>query len=282
MSLYGLEEKRMHKKGSRVVWGATPAGTIWGGGAKPGTKDFFENVLEKRFAHEVPWLSSLVPFDSFNKMKVLELGCGAGYDAYFFCKNGADYTGIDIALENVERTKRHLSFYGYTPNVIEGDAEELPFEDEIFDLVYSNGVLHHTPDINKAFCESHRVLKSGGVFYIIVYHRNSIFYWITLFLFDHCLRLGFMKRGFKERLSMIEYTTSHELPLVNVYTRRYLKKLLRHSRFAIKSLWVRKLVKEDLPAIPILARLWRFIPQPWLDFLGKRFGWYLIAKAEKI
>lgn len=275
-------EKVMHKESSKVVWGTTPAGTLWGGGARLCTKEFFENVLDKRFTYEIPWLLQLVSFASFNKRKVLELGYGAGYDAYQFCRVGADYVGIDIARENAERVKRYLGFYGYAPQVIQGDVENLPFEDERFDLVYSNGVLHHTPDIKKSFYESHRVLKNGGEFFIIVYHRNSIFYWIALFLFEHILRLGFMKRGFKERLSMIEYTTSQELPLVNVYTRRGLKKMLRNSGFTVESLWVRKLVKEDLPAIPLFARLWRFIPRPWLDIIGRYFGWYLIVKAKKV
>lgn len=272
----------MHKESSKVVWGTTPAGTIWGGGARPGTKEFFENVLDKRFTYEIPWLLQLVSFTSFNKRKVLELGCGAGYDAYQFFRVGADYVGIDIAPENAERVKRYLGFYGYAPKVIQGDVENLPFEDESFEVIFSIGVLHHTPDIAKSICEAHRVLRPKGEFYVILYHKNSIFYWITLLLFDHCLGLGFTKRGFRERLSMIEYTTSQELPLVNVYTRRGLKKMLRNSGFALESLWVRKLVKEDLPAIPLFARLWRFIPRPWLDIIGRYFGWYLIVKAKKV
>lgn len=104
---------------------------------------------------------------------------------------------------------------------------------------------------------------------------------VPVFIFDHVLRLGFLKRSLKERRSMIEYTTSKELPLVNVYSCRNLKKLLEKSGFTIKSLWVRKLVNEDLPALPLVGRLWRFIPQRWLDFVGKAFGWYVIAKARK-
>jgi ubiquinone/menaquinone biosynthesis C-methylase UbiE len=272
----------VNKEFSKNVWGATPAGTTFGGGAEPGTKVVFENVLNKRFSYEMPWLVELILFPSFSGKRVLELGCGAGYDAYQFCRNGADYTGIDIAPENPERVKKYLSFYGYAPKLTEGDAENLPFEDESFEVVFSNGVLHHTPDIEKSLDEAHPVLGHHGEFYVIVYHKNSIFYWIALLLYDHLLRLGFIKRGFKERLSMIEYTTSNELPLVNVYTRRGLKRMLRKSGFAVESIWVRKLVKEDLPAIPFMGRLWRYIPQPWLDFVGRYLGWYVIAKAIKV
>lgn len=237
--------------------------------------------MKPRNEYEIPWLFEIVHFKSFRNKKVLELGCGAGYDAYEICSKGADYTGIDIAPENVVRTKKHLEFYGYMPTVIEGDAEDLEFDDESFDVVFSNGVLHHTPNIEKGFREAYRVLKNGGEFWVILYHRDSIFYWISLLLVEHYLKFGFMGKSFKKRLSMIEYTTSSELPLVNVYSRKEMKKMFSNSGFTVKSIWIRKLVKEDLPAIPIVGELWRFIPQRWLDFVGKRFGWYMIAKATK-
>ena len=70
--------------------------------------------------------------------------------------------------------------YGLHPDVQEADAEALPFSDASFDMVYSNGVLHHVPDIAKAIREVFRVLKPGGIVYLLLYHRNSIFYRFTL------------------------------------------------------------------------------------------------------
>ncbi len=87
------------------------------------------------------------------------MGCGAGFDAYRFMDSGARYTGVDITPENIERTKTHLGFYGFSPTVVQADAEHLPFSDATFDIVFSNGVLHHTPDMRAAFAEAFRVLK---------------------------------------------------------------------------------------------------------------------------
>lgn len=210
------------------------------------------------------------------------MGCGAGYDAYESCRNGTHYVGIDITPENPERTRKHLGFYGYTPQVITGDAENLPFKTESFEILFSVGVLHHTPDIKKSFLEAFRVLKGGGEFWIVVYHKNSIFYRIHLFLFNHVFQLGFLKRSLKERLSMIEFTTSNVRPLVNVYTRTSLRKLLTQAGFTIESLYIRRLKAEEFPPIPLIWKMWRFIPQRWLDIIGKAFGWYLIAKAKKL
>lgn len=238
-------------------------------------------MLKKRSTYELPWLFELVDFAAYKNKRVLELGCGAGYDAYEFCRNGVEYTGIDLVPGNIARTKKHLSFYGLKSVVLEGDAENLVFGDENFDLVFSNGVLHHTPDIKKSLKEAYRVLKSGGGLVMIIYHKNSIFYWISLFFFDHIFRLGFLKRTFKQRLSMIEHTTSKANPLVTAFSRSELKKIIKSVGFHVKKIKVRKLVKEDLPGIPLVSRSWDKIPQPALDHIGKIFGWYIIAKATK-
>ncbi len=124
---------------------------------------------------EQPWLPEVVPFRTMAGKKVLEIGHGPGFDALTLLKNGANYTGIDITPENVVRTKQHLKFFGFEPDVSAGDAESLSFTDKSFDIVYSNGVLHHTPNIERSFAEAARVLKPGGDFYVILYHRNSIF-----------------------------------------------------------------------------------------------------------
>ena len=281
MHLGNRQKMNKAKEAAKQIWGASPAGIRYGKGYEPGTKEFFENVLAKRSTYKLPWLFDLIPFSSFQGKKVLEIGCGAGYDAYEFCRNGADYTGIDIAPENIDRISKHLSFYGYQPKLMVGDAEFLEFQDESFDVVFSNGVLHHVPDITRTLKEINRVLKPGGRFYMIVYHKNSIFYWVSLFFFEHLILLGFLKRSFKERLSMIEYTTAEARPFVKAYSVKELRNILCKADFMLENLWVRKLVEEDLPGIPLLQSLWKYIPQSFLDKVGRFVGWYIIVKAIK-
>lgn len=267
---------------AREVWGATPAGSTFGGGAEPGTRTFFENALRRRSSYEMPWLFDLVPFEAFRHKRVLELGCGAGFDAYELCRNGADYTGIDIAPENIERTRQHLAPFGLAADLQVADVGDLPFPDDTFDIVFSNGVLHHVADIEQAFGEAFRVLRPGGRLWITVYHRRSAFYWLTIYL-EHWLLRGDRHRyaSFQDRLAMIEYTTSEARPLVNTYTRAEVRTLLESGGFDPGKVVVRKLVPEDLPDLPVLRWIWPRVSQHVLDVFARGFGWYVVARARK-
>jgi len=262
------------------TWNSSAAGAAHAPGLNPGSKEFFDTVVERRSSYELPWLQQLIPFSATAGQSVLELGCGAGYDALFFCRSGADYTGVDIAPLNPIRTRQHLDFFGYCPKLLQADVESLPFTSSVFSVIYSFGVLHHT-DMRKSLGEAARVLKPGGKLWLVVYHRNSIFYWLKLFLTDHIYNRGYLKQSFEQRLSRIEFNVTGELPLVQVYSRREIRRLIRNAGFHVRCVKTRKLLKEDLPSLPILDNLWRFLPQPWLDLVARRFGWYLIIQATR-
>src|SRR3546814_9176077 len=99
---------------------------------------------------EMPWLSDVVPFDEMRDRAVLEIGFGPGYDALSFLQAGADYHGIDLTPENIERTRKHLGYYGFEPDVRQGDAEHLPHPDGTFDIVYSNGLNRKSTRLNSS------------------------------------------------------------------------------------------------------------------------------------
>ena len=273
-------EKNRIKRASKAVWGATPAGWTFGQGYEKGTKEFFESVLNKRFSYECDWLDEIVEFKRFKSKKVLEIGCGAGYDAYQFCKHGAVYTGIDITPDNPVIAQKHLSYYGYQAHIQEMDVEQLSWQNQ-FDYVYSFGVLHHTPDIQKAVRNIYNSLKVGGEAQIIVYYKYSIFYALHVVLCDWILRLKFLKISLKDRRSKIEHTASSELPLVNVYSKYQLKKILKNAGFTIITTGIRKLVLEELPDIPVVRGFYKFIPASVLQKLSHYFGWYVSVRAIK-
>jgi len=269
------------KDRARRTWGSSPTGWTSAGEHEPGTREFFEKAMRYRVEHEQPWLPSVVPFDRMNGRRVLEIGFGPGYDAYTLMNAGAVYTGIDLTPENLERTRRHLAHYGLEPTVQLGDAEQLPFDDAQFEIVYSNGVLHHVPSIERAFAEAHRVLKPGGEFFVLLYHRNSLFYRITLAIWYQIIHGGWRRETLRERLSQIEANAAGERPIVNVYSRRELRNMLKDAGFEVRGIRVRKLTWEELPSIWFIHRFFRYIPRSTLNALGRLVGWYVIGHAKK-
>jgi ubiquinone/menaquinone biosynthesis C-methylase UbiE len=270
-----------HKGRAARVWGATPAGSR-SSAAPPGSREFFEEAEERRRLHEMPWLTDVIPFGTFRAKRVLEVGCGVGFDAVRLIESGADYVGVDITPENIDRATAHLSHLGIQAEIHVGDAEQLQFRDAQFDVYFSNGVLHHTPHFARALREANRVLRPGGDAWIVVYNRNSIFYWLTLFLEHYVIRREYRQyAAFADRLARIEFTTSDITPIVRAYTRAEIRRESEIAGFQWCGSKVRKLNREDLPTLPILSSIWPHVPQCVLDRLGKRVGWYVVAHFRK-
>ncbi len=125
-----------------------------------------------------------VALPELENKEVLEIGSGAGGHSALFRRYGAHVTAVDITPERVISTARKLQLLeDVTPGdglAIRGNAETLPFAEGSFDLVYSNGVLHHTPDTQGAVAEVLRVLKPGGQAVVMLYSRHSALFWLRL------------------------------------------------------------------------------------------------------
>jgi ubiquinone/menaquinone biosynthesis C-methylase UbiE len=124
-----------------------------------------------------------MPLDGLKGKRVLEIGPGAGGHSALFARYGASVTAVDITQVRAEATAakfRLLDADGC--RAMQGDAESLPFDDGAFDIVYSNGVLHHTDSTETALDEIFRVLRSGGRAVIMLYCKSSWHYWINMWL----------------------------------------------------------------------------------------------------
>lgn len=117
-------------------------------------KESFEaaTAIENRYA-----LSMLEPLSG---KKLLDLGCGAGETSVYLALCGAEVTALDISPGMLEAAKNLAAAWKVEITTVESVAETLPFEDASFDLVFGNGVLHHT-ELDPTLKEIHRVLKPG-------------------------------------------------------------------------------------------------------------------------
>jgi len=170
---------------------------VWYSKKAEGTLDYFREIALHRYNIQYRYIPSIAEFDSWKNKNVLEIGCGVGTDGLQYARNGANYTGVDLTKRAVETAKKHFKLFGVDGKFIQTNAERLPFDDNTFDLVYSFGVLHHTPNFQDAFDEVHRVLKPGGKAIVMLYARGWKHYFFRVFihgfLLFEFLRFGIQK-----------------------------------------------------------------------------------------
>jgi ubiquinone/menaquinone biosynthesis C-methylase UbiE len=255
-------------------WTADPCGIIEG---EPGTRDYFVRLIAARDryvlnAADEQWMAELIDYRGSAGLKVLDVGCGQGIDLFRYASAGAEATGIDLTPRHCELARAHLEAMGVAALVIEGDAEAMPFPDASFDRVSSNGVLHHTPDMAAALREIRRVVKPGGRITVIVYHRDSAFYWLSKVLHEGLLKRRLVGESLGDILAEVEVSSINAKPLVNVYSRRRLRQMMNAAGF----IDIRLSVRHHADALIV-----RRIRNPRVrSFLGRHAGWYLVAVAS--
>ncbi len=284
----------------RAFWQENPCGTKFAD-APPGSRKFYELVEEHRYTKE--WhIPAAVGFTQAKDLNVLEIGCGLGTDGAQFAKAGANYTGIDLTDAAVELARKRFELFQLPGIFRVADAERLDFPDNTFDIVYSHGVLHHTPDTAAAVREIHRVLRPGGKAIVMLYHRDSYNYrvnismlrrvgvqllrWNTGVKMIHVLT-GESQESLREHARQLrtqsEYLNSEEFlsrntdgagnPLARVYSRSEARELFKD--FADVELRTYFLNKRWLPVLgPIL-------PRSLESQMASRWGWHLWIYATK-
>jgi ubiquinone/menaquinone biosynthesis C-methylase UbiE len=153
-------------------WNRASCGEVYAEGSE--ARERYETHARARYALE-PYIRSFARFEEGAGRDVLEVGVGMGADHLEWARSRPrSLTGVDLTPLAVEHTRARFAAFGFDSRLQVADAERLPFADESFDLVYSWGVLHHTPDTARAIGEVWRVLRPGGTARVMVYHRHSL------------------------------------------------------------------------------------------------------------
>lgn len=265
-----------YKRQTRANWTLAPCGSNYGTG-EFASKEYFEQVEAHRYGTH-PWIKKAIDTFDIKDKDVLEIGFGMGTDHMNLARRGGCMNGIDLTPRNLEVTASRFELYGLKSKLITGDAENLPYPDNSMDFVYSFGVIHHSPDTERIVAEIRRVLKPGGRCWVTVYHKRSIFFWWSTFLVNFLLLGGWRKRSLKQQISLIEYPNTNENMVIRLYNKSDFLKLFGNFSFCAASMY------HLLPAdIFFVCRFFAdpFRPAPFLDFLGKYVGWYIVVDAVK-
>jgi SAM-dependent methyltransferase len=239
---------------------------------------FFRQLERERYAQE-PYIPGFAKFSESEGKRVLEIGVGAGTDFMQWTRHRARATGIDLTTTGLALTRERASLEGKNVRLSQGDAETLPFMNSSFDLVYSWGVLHHSPDTVAAIDEVYRVLRPGGIVRIMVYHVPSVVGWMLWTV--HALGKG--KPWRTPRWAIYHHLES---PGTKAYTRAEARRLF--AGFADVSIRT-TLNPGDLLLMrpssryrsPAAALAWKLYPRWLVRLLGDGFGLNLMIEARK-
>jgi len=156
-----------------AYWNARPC-NLRHSPAPVGTREYFDGVEARKYFVE-PHIPSFAEFERWKGKRVLEIGCGIGTDAVNFARAGAVYTGLELSSESLALTSQRFDVFGLEGELLEGDAERAAdiLGDRKFDLIYSFGVIHHTPNPGSVLRAARRLIADEGVLKIMVYAKGS-------------------------------------------------------------------------------------------------------------
>ncbi len=216
---------------------------------------------QDRIRYELePEILCVADFASARGRRVLEIGVGMGADCVRWAGAGAEVVGVDLTERAVSLTMQRLAEAGLRGDVRVADAESLPFEDGSFDVVWSWGVLHHTPRADQALVEAARVLKPNGRYAVMVYHRRS---WLALAAW---VRFGLLKG--RPLRSLSQAIACVESPGTRAYTVREVSRLLSPHL-------------DRLSVRPVLTHWDRRVAPGVAALAGDRFGWFLVIEGAR-
>jgi 2-polyprenyl-3-methyl-5-hydroxy-6-metoxy-1,4-benzoquinol methylase len=236
------------KRGSieevREFWNARPC-NIRHSTAPLGTLEFFQQVSDKKFkveSHKLTFLN----LESVKGKRVLELGCGMGTDAVKFAEAGASVVCVDLTPAAIDLCKQNFAARGLSAEFYCGNIEELDTflpKDYLssFDLVYSFGVIHHTPSPSRVIDQLRLFLKQGGEFRCMVYSRFSYkLFWL--------MNLHSQWSLTKSDEIIQQYSEAQSgCPVTYTFTSDEVKQLLGES-FTVDRIWKDHIFKYDIPS----------------------------------
>jgi len=232
-----------------------------------GTREYFDEVEERKYFVE-PHIPAFAEFEKWEGKRVLEIGCGIGTDAINFSRAGADYVGVELSPESLKLAMARFKVFGLQGQLFEADAESLS-ESEIpdgpYDLVYSFGVLHHTPNTARAIQQLSTFMGQKSVLKIMMYARNS---WKSMLI--------------EEGLDQPE--AQDNCPIARTYTPSQISELLEEGGFSIEEIWqdhvfpyqIREYVNSRYELEPWFAAM---PPNVW-HAMNRHLGWHMLITAR--
>ena len=244
-----------------------------------GTREYFDEVEARKYRVE-PHIPGFADFERWKGKRVLEIGCGIGTDTINFARAGAHVTAVDLSEKSIAIARRRAEVYGLSGRVrfFCGDAESLGdiLPDGTYDLIYSFGVIHHTPHPERVIHQLKRFAHRGTTVKVMVYHRRSWkVFWIIL-------RYGWGRFWRAEELVARHSEAQTGCPVTFTYTPREMPGFLNGFKVVdtrIEHIFPYR-IRDYVNYRYVRNWYFRRMPPRLFEMLEKRWGWHLCVTAE--
>ena len=245
-----------------------------------GTKKYFDEVEARKYFVE-PHILKFAEFEKWKGKKILEVGCGLGTDTINFARHGAEVTSVELSEQSLEIAKQRAKVYGLDNRIkfYLANAEELKkiVAVEPYDLIFSFGVIHHTPNPENIIKQIRSYVHPGSTIKIMVYNRYS---WKVFWILLTYGKFQFWKL----RELIARYSEAQEgCPVTYAYTRGEVTKLLESNGFKVTEILIDHIFPYSIPHYVQYkyVKVWyfRWMPMFLFRWLERHFGWHLCVTA---
>ena len=245
-----------------------------------GTREYFEEVEARKYRVE-PHIPEFAEFEKWRGKKVLEIGCGIGTDTTNFVRHGATVTSVDLSEKSLELARQRIKVYGFQNQVefYQANAEELSkvVPARPYDLIYSFGVIHHTPHPERVLEQLRQYAKPGTTLKVMVYYR---FAWKVGWILLTEGKGQFWKL---DELVAKNSEAQTGCPITYTYSKSKGRKLLEKVGFQVKEAKVEHIfpyrIKDYVQYRYVKEFYFRCLPEPIFHALERQFGWHLCLTA---
>jgi 2-polyprenyl-3-methyl-5-hydroxy-6-metoxy-1,4-benzoquinol methylase len=248
-----------------------------------GSREYFDEVEARKYFVE-PHIPAFAEFERWKGKRVLEVGCGIGTDSINFARAGAELTAVDLSGESLRIAQQRASVMGVEDRIefVQANAEELTaaVSGTQYDLIYSFGVIHHTPRPERALAEMRALAARGGTLKVMVYHRHS---WKVLWI----LVAEGRGRWWNADELIARYSEAQTgCPVTYSYSRRAGRELVESNGFRVQEVSVDHVfpyrVGDYVQYRYIKEPYFRWMPEPLFRSFERQFGWHLLVTAQAL
>lgn len=246
-----------------------------------GTREYFDEVEARKYFVEAH-IPRFADFERWRGKRVLEIGCGIGTDTTNFARQGASVTAVDLSPQSLELARKRVEVYGLQDQVrfYSGSAEELTqfVSVEPYDLIYSFGVIHHTPHPESVVGQMRSYAKQGTIIKLMVYYRHS---WKVFRIL-----MGYGKGQFWRLKDLVAEHSEAQTgcPVTYTYTREEGRQLIESSGFHLTESFVDHIFPYRIPEYVkyeyVKSWPWSWTSPASTRWMEQRFGWHLCLTAE--